>query len=115
MPTAVKSTAAWPQAEAIVSSSKTQCCQLASGGGFAGREYLITFSYEVEGHPYTGEFECSGPWEVGQKFCIQYDPDDPETNTMCARKQERWVYYILAAAAAASFIAYLWIASAHAH
>lgn len=105
----------WPQTEATVESSTQHHCNLASAGGFVGKEYSITFRYAVKGHPYTGEFECSDPWDIGKKFCIHYDPDDPETNTMCARKQERWVYYILAVVAIIAIAAYLWVATAHAH
>jgi hypothetical protein len=116
MPAAIKSAANWLQTEATVESSSQHHCSLAAGGGHhVGQEYAITFRYEVNGRHYTGEFECSRPWEVGSKFCLQYDPSDPETNTMCDRKHERWVYYVLAAAAVLAFIAYLWVASAHAH
>lgn len=71
----------------------------------------MVFTYEVAGRQYRGEFECSGPWEVGYKFCIHYDPAHPETSTMCDRRGDRWVYYILAIAAILAFIAYFWVRS----
>jgi hypothetical protein len=109
MTTVAEKTAAWPQTEATIESSTQHHCDLASGGGHVGQEYAISFRYEVAGRRYTGEFECSRPWQVGYKFCIHYDPADPETNTMCDRKGERWVYYILAVAAILAFVAYFWV------
>ena len=102
-------TATWPQTEATVESSTQHTCNFASGGGYAGQEYSITFRYQVKGSRYTGEFECSRPWEIGSTFCISYDPADPETNTMCDRRAERIVYYILAIAAVIAFVAYFWV------
>jgi hypothetical protein len=109
MSTLVKKIATWPQTEATVESSTQHHCNLASGGGHVGQEYSITFRYEVGGIRYKGEFECSRPWEVDSKFCISYDPHDPEVNTMCDRRGERWVYYLLAIAAILAFAAYFWI------
>jgi hypothetical protein len=105
----------WPQTDATVTSSTQHHCNLAAAGGYVGQEYSIVFKYQVNGRPYTGEFECSNPWEPGRTFCIHYDPADPSTNTMCSHKEERWVYYILAAVAVIAIAAYLWVASAHAH
>jgi hypothetical protein len=105
----------WIQAEATVESAAHEHCRLAAGGGYAGGEYMILFRYEVAGRRYTGEFESPDPWEVGQTFCIQYDPDEPERNTMCDRKQDRWVYYILAVVAVLAIAAYLWVAIRHYH
>lgn len=109
MTTLAEKTATWPQTEATVESSTQHHCEIASGGGYVGQEYSITFRYDVAGRHYKGEFECRHPWEVGSKFCISYDPTDPETNTMCDRRGERWVYYILAIAAILAFIAYFWV------
>lgn len=106
MPTLTKD---WPQTEATVESSIQHHCNIASGGGFVGREYAITFRYEVNGHPYTGEFECTDPWEPGQKFCIHYNPANPEINSMCDRTGDRWVYITLAIAAVLAFVAYFWV------
>ncbi|HTV08204.1 MAG TPA: DUF3592 domain-containing protein [Candidatus Aquilonibacter sp.] len=109
MSTLVKKLEAWPQAEATVESCTQHHCDIASAGGYVGQEYSITFRYEVNGRHYTGEFECNRPWEVDSKFCISYDPDDPEVNTMCDRRGERWVYIILAIAAILAFVAYFWV------
>lgn len=99
----------WKQTEATVESSSQHNCNIATGGGFVGREYAVTFRYEVNGRAYTGEFECSDPWEVGSKFCIQYDPAEPETNSMCNRREEQWVYVVLAIVAILAFVAYFWV------
>jgi len=109
MTTLAEKTAAWPQTEATVESSTQHHCEIASAGGYVGQEYSIVFRYEVAGRRYTGEFECSRPWDVGSKFCIHYDPHDPETNTMCDHRGDRWVYYLLAIAAILAFIAYFWV------
>lgn len=109
MPTLTDTTASWPQTEATVESSTQHHCDLASAGGYVGQEYSITFRYEVDGRPYTGEFECGRPWEVGSHFCIHYNPADPSVNTMCDRRGDRWVYYVLAIAAILAFVAYFWI------
>lgn len=103
----------WPQTQATVSSCQQHHCALASGGGYVGQEYSIAFAYQVRGRSYTGEFECNNPWEPGKTFCIHYDPADPSVNTMCNRRQDRWVYYTLAAAAAAAILSYLWVAFSH--
>lgn len=108
MPTLTK-TGTWPQTEATIESSTQHHCDIAAAGGHVGQEYSITFRYVVNGRPYYGEFECSRPWEVGYKFCIHYDPADPETNTMCDHRGERWVYYLLAIAAILAFVAYFWV------
>jgi hypothetical protein len=115
MATLTESTASWPQTEATVESSTQHHCNLASGGGHVGQEYAITFRYQVDGKHYTGEFECSRPWEVGSTFCIRYDPNDPETNTMCDRRGDRWVYMLLAALAVLAFVAYFWVRYARLH
>jgi hypothetical protein len=113
--TTLTKTATWPQAEATVVSCVPHSCNFASGGGHAGQEYSISFRYEVRGRRYDGEFECNRHWEVGSKFCISYDPSDPETNTMCDHKSERLVYYILAIAAVLAFIAYFWVRYSRLH
>ena len=99
----------WKQTEATVESSSQHHCNIATGGGFVGQEYAIQFRYEVNGRSYTGEFECTRPWEVGSTFCISYDPAEPEINTMCNRREERWVYIILAILAVLAFVAYFWV------
>jgi hypothetical protein len=109
MPTLTENTASWPQTEATVESSTQHHCDIAAAGGHVGQEYSITFRYQVAGRPYTGEFECSRAWDVGSKFCLRYNPADPEVNTMCDRRGERWVYYLLAVVAVLAFIAYFWI------
>ena len=115
MTTVAEKTATWPQAEATVVSSTPHSCNFAAGGGHHEQEYSISFRYEVAGRRYDGEFECHRHWEVGSKFCISYDPTDPETNTMCDRKGERWVYYLLAVAAILAFVAYFWVRYSRLH
>jgi hypothetical protein len=115
MTTLAEKTAAWPQTEATVVSCTPHSCDFAAGGGHAGQEYSVSFRYEVARHGYTGEFECNRPWETGSKFCIHYDPSDPETNTMCDRRGDRWVYYVLAIAALLAFIAYFWVRYSRLH
>lgn len=109
MTTLAEKTARWPQTEATVESSVQHHCGIASAGGYVGQEYSITFRYEVSGIRYKGEFECSRPWEIGSTFCIHYNPADPETNTMCDHRGDRWVYYLLAIAAILAFVAYFWV------
>lgn len=109
MTTLAEKTATWPQAEATVFVCTPHSCDFAAGGGHHEQEYSIGFRYEVGGRRYDGEFECHRPWEIGSKFCISYDPADPETNTMCDHKGDRWVYYTLVIAAILAFVAYFWV------
>ena len=99
----------WKQTEATVESSTQHHCELASAGGFVGREYAITFRYEVNGRAYTGEFECTDPWEPGKKFCISYNPAQPEINTTCDRSDNFWVYLVIAVVGILAFVAYFWV------
>ena len=109
MTTLAEKTAAWPQTEATVDSSTQHHCEIASAGGHVEQEYSIVFRYEVGGLRYEGEFECTVPGRSAHKFCIHYDPSDPETNSMCDHSGERWVYYFLAIAAILAFVAYFWV------
>ena len=115
MTTVAEKTATWPQAEATVVSSTPHSCNFAAGGGHHEQEYSISFRYDVAGQRYDAEFECNRPWEVGSTYCISYDPTDPETNTMCDHKGERWVYYLLAVAAILAFVAYFWVRYSRLH
>lgn len=99
----------WKQTEATVETSLQHHCEIASAGGFVGREYAIAFRYEVNGHSYSGEFESTDPWEPGRKFCISYNPAHPEINTMCDRSGNFWVYVVIAIIGILAFIAYFWV------
>ena len=54
-------------------------------------EYVVTFSYEVAGKPYTGSFRVSSPQECGHTFEIRYDPTNPKKNTSSDVLDDPWI------------------------
>lgn len=44
-------------------------------------EYVITFTYSVQGREYTGKYKAGLPQEPGQTFEIMYDPTSPNRNS----------------------------------
>jgi hypothetical protein len=45
-------------------------------------DHLVTFSYEVDGHFYGGEFHTSEEYAEGQAITVGYDPANPEKNDL---------------------------------
>jgi hypothetical protein len=54
--------------------------QPGAAGGSVSSDYLITFSYEIDGEWYSGEFPSSTPREEGSKFNLKYDAAKPGHN-----------------------------------
>ena len=48
-------------------------------------EYLVTFSYDVAGHTYTGAYRAGTRYEPGESFQILYDSRNPSQNTRSDR------------------------------
>lgn len=44
-------------------------------------EYVISFTYSVQGRDYRGKYKAGSPQEPGQSFEIMYDPTSPSRNT----------------------------------
>ena len=43
-------------------------------------DYLVTFSYEINGEWYSGEFNSPNPREEGSTFLLRYDANNPAIN-----------------------------------
>jgi Protein of unknown function (DUF3592) len=102
----------WKEVEATVF---TCGWQNKSGIGAAGLKvdghYLITFSYEVDGHWYSGEFLNASPLVEGSKFPLRYDPENPNRNEKSLEVQRsRWFSVAILALLAIGWLIYKWMA-----
>lgn len=68
----------WKQTEATVYMLGSQSEYLLQG--LAQSEYLILFSYEIDGHWYSGEYASMSQRAEGSRFTLKYDADDPSHN-----------------------------------
>lgn len=97
----------WPQTEATVFTCGVQDHYEPQTGG--SQDYLVTFSYEINGHWYSGEFSSAEPWVEGSKFCVRYDPDDPNRSSKDDPVSNRWFTIISILAGIALVILYIWL------
>jgi hypothetical protein len=44
--------------------------------------YLVVFSYTIDGHYYSGEFTSSKEYQEGETIDIFYNPENPEQNNL---------------------------------
>ena len=71
--------------------------------------YIIVFSYTVNGDHYSGEYDDAVPATEGSQFSLRYDPDNPEENEKSVEmKQERWFTVFALALVAVAFVLYSW-------
>jgi len=57
---------------------------------------LVTFTYEVDGHFYGGEFHTSETYVEGQTITVGYDPANPEKNDLVKSEASNllWVTFM---------------------
>jgi hypothetical protein len=72
--------------------------------------YLITFSYEVGGSWYSGEFLNGSALVEGSRFSLRYDPDRPERNEKnLEARRSRWFSVVIAIVLVAAWLFYEWL------
>jgi hypothetical protein len=62
-----------------------------SSEGYIPGEYIVTFSYVVNGRTFEGKYRASTPQECGHTFEILYDPARPNKNTGSDALQNPWI------------------------
>jgi hypothetical protein len=71
--------------------------------------YLIVFSYKVDGNHYSGEYYDVEAATGGSQFSLRYNPDNPEENEKSLRmKWVRWLAVAAFALVPAAFVVYGW-------
>lgn len=107
----------WKEVEATVSTCGGQDhYNPGMGPASVQSDYLITFSYEVDGQWYSGEFNSASPRAEGSRFTILYDPNNPEHNNMSMTDAEnRWTNIIVGIIGAIVVIVLIWTDRRHHH
>jgi hypothetical protein len=54
-------------------------------------EYKVTFSYEVHGQTFSGNYRTTSPQKCGHAFEILYDPEHPSENTGSDVLPKPWI------------------------
>ena len=62
-----------------------------SGEGYIPPEYLVSFSYLVNGRVFEGSYRANSLQECGHTFEILYDPKNPSRNTGSDMLNNRWI------------------------
>ncbi|HWZ50360.1 MAG TPA: hypothetical protein VNW54_02740 [Granulicella sp.] len=62
-----------------------------SNEGYVPAEYIVTFSYAVDGRAFEGNYRANSPQECGHAFEILYDPEHPSKNTGSDVLQTPWI------------------------
>lgn len=109
----------WKETEATVFTCGVQD-HAASGKvyvpGTGPSDYLITFSYEIDGEWYSGEFNSNTPRERGEKFTLRYDPRHPENNDVSLTdRQNLWTNIMIGAICVIALIIWIWHDQIHGH
>ena len=55
-------------------------------------DQLVTFTYEVDGHFYGGEFHTVEEHSVGQAIAVGYDPANPEKNNQVKSQTSNFLW-----------------------
>jgi hypothetical protein len=78
--------------------------------GFGYSEYLITFSYEIDGQWYSGEFTSTTPRDEGSAFTLKYDSNSPNRNEYSLDKalNSLWSNIVTWLAAISIAAVYIW-------
>ena len=98
--------ALWPETTATIYTcgwQDTPWYYLGSGN------YLIVFSYTVNGDHYSGEYDDTVPATEGTQFSLRFNPDSPEENEKTvSMKRQRWLGVVTTVAALAAGVIYAW-------
>ena len=88
-----KLTDEWTSAQATITACKQRFLgrENMSNEGYMPAEYIVTFSYEVNGRTFCGNYRANSPQESGHTFEILYDPHRPARNTGSDALQKPWV------------------------
>jgi hypothetical protein len=71
--------------------------------------YIVVFSYKVNGDHYSGEYDDVTPATEGSQFSLRYNPDNPKENEKSvAMKRERLLTAIAFALVPTAFVIYEW-------
>lgn len=62
-----------------------------SSEGYISPEYIVTFSYVVNGKIFKGKYRANYPQECGHNFEISYDPSHPSKNTGSDLIENPWI------------------------
>ena len=74
---------------------------------FGSGNYIIVFSYTINGNHYSGEYDDVVPATEGSQFSLRYDPNNPEENEKSIEmKRGRWLTVAALALVFAAFIIY---------
>lgn len=63
--------------------------------GYDPYEYVVTFSYEADGHEFNGQYKANSPQEVGFHFPLRYLRSNPATNTAAKKPTSIWLKIVL--------------------
>jgi hypothetical protein len=104
-------TSEWKETEATVFTCGWQDKFSAGATGLRpDGSYLITFSYEVGGSWYSGEFLNGSALVEGSRFSLRYDPDRPERNEKnLEARRSRWFSVVIAIVLGAAWLFYEWL------
>jgi len=69
--------------------------------------YIIVFSYKVNGDHYSGEYSDVVPATEGSQFSLRYNPDNPEENEKsAAMNRQRWLIAVASVVLAVALAIY---------
>ena len=100
----------WIRTKAIIIACKQRLLggENLSGEGYLPPEYIVTFSYSVDGQTFEGSYRTNSPQECGHEFEVLYDPKHPSRNTGADVLNKRWVRFTAAALGVIAVLAAIW-------
>lgn len=107
----------WPSTEAEV----TECHPARLRRGLYGNrfsppplqlDYIVSFSYVVDGKKYTGVLNSTVEVEPGDRFQLRYNPEHPsENNSVCSDNSPATIYATVANVAVAGLMIFFLLAA----
>jgi hypothetical protein len=79
-----------------------------SSEGYLPPEYIVTFSYSVDGQTFEGTYRTNSPQGCGHEFEVLYDPKHPSRNTGSDVLNKRWVRFTAAALGVIAVLVAIW-------
>ena len=83
-----------------------------SGASAFSGDFLVTFSYEVDGQIYSGEFKSSREWREGETFDLRYDANDPSVND---ERESKWINIVVYSLAVLAVVVWIWFDQTKTH